>query len=231
MMLYIRYSTLRRNIYRIVLFFILPLKKILDRLEPLVSRIDNSILSMLIQRFLERSAYMDGYLHATSRLDYSELERSLAKERSRFRQAKDSWARHLRLDEIKRINKVTIWIIATGVLFIFLGLLVGLYYEVSSEFVRTKEFVVPVAVGTLAAIFFWLLVSYGDHGLRKVRVRRGWYGSNAMEVYELVRFIRKVSEENDSDNDDSNTSRRFFEDDELAKKTNDVLLPNGLRAR
>ncbi len=133
---------------------------------------------------------------------------------------KDSWARRLRRDEAKRIRRISVRLLVTAIVTILIGSFIVFFSSISVEFLSS------LTIGTSTALFFWFLVSYGDHELRKIRVQNGWYGNNAMEVHELLLFIKKTAKD---DSDDGNPSRRFFEDDELtadAIENDKVFIPD-----
>ena len=145
------------------------------------------------------------------------------REPERLEQAKDSWVRRLRLDENEHIWRVNARLLVTAVVIILSGSGIGIYFDV------LDKFLIPLSFGIVIALLYWLLVGYGDHELRKIRVRKGWYGNNAMEVYELIRFIKKTSED-DTDNG-GRPPRRFFEDDEITAKDglkDHSSVPNGV---
>lgn len=151
---------------------------------------------------------------------WEEAEQELQTKR-KLEQAKDSWVRCLRLDEEKRIRHISIKLVVMSGVIILLSVFMSFYFDFSDTFP------VHLFVGMGAAYVSWLLVSYGDHVLREIRVQKGWYGSNAMEVYELIQFIKKTAE---NDSDDSSPPRRFFKDDELiagAKVNDNVQAPDG----
>ena len=138
---------------------------------------------------------------------------------------KDSWVRRLRLAEAKRIRRISIQLVVTIGGIILLGGFSGIYFDI------LDDLSIPLVIGISTAALFWALVSYGDHKLRKIRIQRGWYGSDVMEVYELIQFIKKTAED---DSNNSNPPRRFFEDDELIAGTeaNDrVTVTDSLRVR
>ena len=138
---------------------------------------------------------------------------------------KDSWAYRLRLAEVKRIRRISTKLAAIGGLVGLLSSVIGIYFDILDKLLT------PIVIGIGTATFFWLLVGYGDHALRKIRVKKGWYGSDAMEAYELIQFVKKTAED---DSDDGSPPRRFFEDDELtkgAKVSDKTPVPDGLGVR
>lgn len=148
---------------------------------------------------------------------------SIAKNQKQLKQeqVKDSWIRRLRLAEEKRIHHTSIKIVITVGGIIFLSGFIGIYFNILDKLLT------PISIGTSTAILFWLLVSYGDHTLRKIRVKKGYYGDNSIETYELIQFIKKTIEE---DSNNSKPPRQFFIDNELSigAKTNDnVPTQNG----
>ena len=105
-----------------------------------------------------------------------------------FKPMKDSWIHRLRLAEAKRIRHISVKLAAIASVIILLGSIIGIYFNILDKFFST------IVIGIGVATSFWLLVSYGDHKLRKIRIKKDWYGNNAMEVYELIQFIKKNGE-------------------------------------
>ena len=138
-----------------------------------------------------------------------------------------SWVYRLKLVEAKSIRRINLRLITVSSAILLFSALIGIFLNVD----KFADYFIRIAVGVLVANIFWFLISYGDHKLRNIRVQKGWYGSNATETYELIQFIKKMAED---DSDGGSPPRRFFDDDELtagAKKSDKVLIPDGLKVR
>ena len=191
------------------------LEQVLEQMTGELSR----ELARKLARELGQEPDLEQVLEQAREVERRERERALELE-------KDSWVRRLRLAEKKHIQRINSTLMAIAGVVLTLSWVFGLVDT------WNKPLSSPIFIGVFTAFFFWLLVSYGDHELRKIRVKKGWYGSNAMEVYELMQFIRENAS---NDNNDDNPPRRFFNDHELSEHTtadDEVTVPErGLGAR